>query len=301
MNVLLDTNIFRYLGKDHTLFSRFSQKITKYGDVVFVSPVSLLEMLSHITEAEDKNTFEECAKGLWAANSLAGENVLPNPDSTLESVVRISQGVNSDRLDLYLVTFLFENVTDWGNFNHQKEITLKNGSKHRVTWRKFDLENVINTLENEYVDEMFEKVVGAVDPSWPSKKKEIGPLKFKKKGDFKKLIGLLESDFYPLIFTKNIFQYRVGFELKENDRLVDATIAIGPVAEFYKNLLLKIFKFGYRPDRKHKNDIHDFHLVFHMVDPGLIFITNDGGIKSKLPNYGHRIFTLDEFLKLKRE
>jgi hypothetical protein len=283
MKTLFDTNIFRdvqrgTITKEQVLVAR--KKVQGNG---YVSPLSLVELGSHVCE-EEKGEYETYRRAFEAITELCDHALADpemfmrkevfnhptgghglSPEDTMRVAALIAQTKQYERLAAGQVTL-------WGDTPARVLLNtgyLKQFRDKYETRFLADMEDHVfsNLLPNHKAERAAGRMPHLSDPALLTKFKA-----FLNSPQFEDLFFLITATRVNVLLLGTKFDSE--WDLAAKSKLADYFAA-------YRWILSKIAEAGYNME-KHKNDYNDVHFLVYLADPCLTFVTHDGGISQKV-------------------
>lgn len=272
-NAIFDTNSIYYLESQLSLeeFNIIKSKVDKKELSIFVTPISIIEMVSRIVEKpEDFGWVKDSVKKLLELNP----NFLPTPEDQLTEYV---SNTPTDPMEIIAWKEIFISLSLAPNFDK-----LKNGfavpSEGRI--RSVDAQKIYEFRKNYesqyildvetplklYINKFKEKVA----------KRTHTRLNKEKIPDFKRYINSIEW----INIIKLMIINRTLRPLPEDEKEVQIVLKkVTFIKKSYEDFFLHIFQQGYRPNIKKKNDYNDWHFNFYFTDfNDYVFITSEENV-----------------------
>lgn len=295
MKALFDTNVFRDIQRgniDADAVARAKERLAN-GDQGLLSPLSLIELGCHITEAA-KDKFDRFHVALKAASDLCSA-ALPDPEAVLRERVfgAAPDGRGLSAEETLDITRLIARANSYDDLVNG-QTTVWQGVPARVSFNAGHLKKFRENYEAQYVEDMHEWVVGVVCPDW-KEKRATGKMAVLDDEEVRKnLLGFLGSvDFMKQFFA--LQAARVGVQLAAGAEWDESAFArMKPFFDAYLWILKNIATAGYNP-AKNKNDYNDIHFLLYLSDPEVVLVTRDGGTARKVGGHG-RVMTFEEWL-----
>jgi hypothetical protein len=295
MKALFDTNVFRDIQRGKITadaVARAKERLAN-GDQGLLSPLSLIELGSHITE-EEKDKFERFHVALRAAHDLCSA-ALPDPEAVLRDRVfgALPDGRGLAPGETLEMTRLIAQASSYDELV-KGQVTMWQGVLARVSYNAGYLRQFREDYEDQYVEDMHQWVVGLVCPDWKGQR-AAGKMAYLDNPEVRtKLLAFLDSD----DFKKQFFALqaaRAGVHLSPDAEWdEDAFLRMKPFFDAYLWILKKVVDSGYNP-AKNKNDYNDIHFLLYLSDPDLVLVTRDGGTARKVAGHD-RVMTFEEWL-----
>jgi hypothetical protein len=293
MNVIFDTNSVYYLESELSEhdFIIIKQKIITNKLQVFVSPITVIEMTSRLVECPlDFIKVKSAIIRLLKLNPT----FLPDPEQQLSEYILDSKLDNNDYKnwkEIFISTSLAQSVDD-----------LKTGINDFFSNIRTSVDiNKIHTFrksyENTYVSDMQNLLQSIVE-------------------DFNIKIGKNKNTRLPKNKTEDFMKYlcspvwinqmklmlenRTGIPLPNDENKVEIILKKASFfIKSYERLIIKIFRDGYVPNIKKKNDYNDLHFnIYFNEDNSFVFITSENNIVFEQLRNNRRCINLQELVKL---
>lgn len=291
MKIVFDTNVFRDVQRgtiSNADMARADERLKR--ELGFVSPLSLIELGSHICE-EERTRFDLYHQAIQAARRLCRQ-ALPDPEVTLRERVfgaprdenrGLSPTETMEILRLISMASSYEDLV-------QGQITQWQGAHARVSYKSEYLKKFREDYESKYIEDMHEHVLEVVCPDWKHKRSQ-GKMANLEDPDLRKhLVDYLGSD----EFRRQFFWLqaeRAGVHLIGESMWDKAAFErLAPFFDAYHWILQAMINSGYNP-QKNKNDFNDIHFLLYLSDPDMILVSSDGGIARKASSTRVMTFT----------
>lgn len=284
-SVYFDTNVFRDVkrGKiSQTEWSRFLSKCSSQNIRCYFSPISLIEVASHINEG-NKSQFDYYKDILRIMYDSCKENFLDDPDTFIRR--KLTRGINIDSREVEWseICRIIAKTDSYDTLTTGQIVRLK-WKRARVIFKADYLRRFREEYESEYVSNMLENVIDIVHPQYREFKLENKFAKVQDPKLRKELVKFLYGDEFRYEFLKSVY-WRAGVTLlgDMDKNIFDSNSIVSLRAFFsaYQWILKNIIEAAYNFE-KQKNDYNDIHLLIYLFNINFNFITNDNHLKNKV-------------------
>lgn len=303
MKILFDTNIFRDIQRkkiNSNQIQKAKEKIHKHSWQAVISPLTLIELGSHIND--DENDFYERYRVAFEAIVDICNSTLPDPEVFMRKKIfnhpiDSNQGLSPEET-LNICRFIattkkYEDLTNG-------KIMTWNDIPSRIILKTGYLKQFRDEYEQQYISDMQNFVLDRIVPNHNSIRANGMMPCIKDKNiltSFNKFIDSVEFEntFYKFQAVR-VNVLLIGSDFSSVwDKNVKAKLS--DYCSAYKWIIKKIAEAGYNPI-KNKNDYNDIHFLIYLADSTLCFVTHDGGILNKIdgmPN-ASRVINFQEWL-----
>lgn len=293
MKLLFDTNVFRDIQRGTISATHLARakSLLNSEDQGFLSPLSLIELGSHINDDEKAN-FEQFRAALNAACELCSD-ALPDPDQVLRHSIfgaKPDHGLQPE--DTLKIARMIAEAPSY-DLLVNGQITTSNGVTTRSSYQPELLKQFREAYEKQYVEGMHNHVVSLFCPDWEEKRATGRMAKIDNPETMKSVSSYLESDEFKKYFIEQQAD-RVNVTLPAGFEWEKLFSRMKPFFDAYVWILRAIAQSGYNP-QKNKNDCNDIDFLLYLSDPDLRLITRDGGISRKIGD-SERVMTFEAWL-----
>lgn len=284
MKYIFDTNVFRDIQSEAITRSQVLQakaRMRKEHSVGCVAPVVLMELGSHIVEAE-RQYFAEIRDAFRAIRSLCNQGVLI-PEEVIRTVVFGDLSPSEEltpqaTFDLCLMVASAEYYEDV----HRPRVVAWDGGVDVRAWNKEYMAQHRHKVEQLFID-MVNGWVGMAIPDHVQRRKRGEVVAMKPGEDRDSIIAFYKSPQHYEVLTRSQ-AVRVKANICDNSHefYLLAASKMSAYLEAITYIMRESLISGYNIV-KHKNDLSDIHLLAYLADPEVVLVTSDSKIKKKLP------------------
>ena len=288
--VYFDTNFFYNVvdqAVDQNTLSALREWVEKSDARCFYTPISFVEIAGHITQAE-ADKFTRFKATLEWTKSTCGNNMLDNPDLVLARTLDVPPPTSDDEVRASELNRVRDLICSASSYEQlvSGQRGYWNGRPSLVRFRDGVLSRFRDENEERWVQDLYDHVVGLVNPDYLSQREGGGSLRVKDADLRKRLLGLLESptferEFLQACITKAIGGQQSPFVQPLPDPVVRNHIErVSGYFTAYKTILRQMIVTGYRPKRNDLNDLH--FLIYLAMNPDTVFVTHDKKLTAKV-------------------